>query len=110
MQRRLPCRATVRHNDPGVTGGPRLYLRATVEINETKTGTRSGMRCVSCREVGPSTTVSDFTYARQDAEAVPMTSPANRVASFTLVVKRILSCPRVVSHGSELKRKRREGL
>lgn len=45
MQRRLPCCTTVRRNDPGVTGGPRLYLRATVEINETKTGTRSEMRC-----------------------------------------------------------------
>lgn len=90
---------TVRHNDPGVTGGPRLYLRATVEINETKTGTRSEMRCFLPR--GPSTTVSDF-------KGIGCGSRADDVASFMLVGATcvvLLSC--CLLHGFELKRKRR---
>ena len=34
----------------GITGGRRLYLQATVEINETKASTRDGMRCFLSRD------------------------------------------------------------
>lgn len=50
IQRRLSLVAAVRHNDPEERSNwPRLYLRAMVEINETKTRTRDGMRCFLSR-------------------------------------------------------------
>lgn len=103
----FPCRTTVRHNDPRVTGGPRLYLRVTVEINETKTGTLAAKCVVSCREVGPSTTVSDFTYRmwKLCRWRGPLIASRHLASCETYVV--LLSC--CFPSGFELKRKRRAG-
>lgn len=96
--------ALLRHNDLGVTGGPRLYLRAMVEINETKTKTRDGMRCFLSSGRFQYDCIRLYVYSYGTPETMPMTSPANRVATFTIVVKHISSCPRVVSTDSELKK------
>lgn len=117
--RRLSLVAAVRHNDPEEqsTSGPRLYLRATVEINETKARTRDGMRCFLSRGRSQNGRIRLYVRAHQDTEAVPTTSLANRVASFRVlaVVKRrswgvyrltLALFPMIL----ELKRKCREGL
>lgn len=69
----------------GVTGGSRLYLRAMVEINETKARTRDGMRCFLSRGRSQNGRIRLYVRAHQDTEAVPTTSLANRVASFRVL-------------------------
>jgi len=60
--RRLSLVAAVRHNDPGGTGGHRLYLRVRSRLTKQRPGLAT--ECVvSCREVGPRTAVSGFTCA-----------------------------------------------
>ncbi|KAG5339772.1 SETMR methyltransferase, partial [Acromyrmex heyeri] len=69
----------------GVTSGSRLYLQATIEINETKASTRDGMRCFLSRDWSQNGRIRLYMRAYQDTEAVPTTSFANRAASFRVL-------------------------
>lgn len=69
----------------GATGGLRLYLRVTVEINETKARTRDGMRCFFVKRSVLERPYQAYVYAHQDTEVVSTTSLANRVASFRVL-------------------------
>ena len=50
----------------GVTGEPRLYLQATVEINETKASTRDGMRYFLSRDWSQNGRIRLYMRAHQE--------------------------------------------